>query len=121
MTDVKKAITCTYFTLTTLTTIGFGDLKPMNTNERVFSVLNLLFGVMIFSAILGSFMDMLEKMHQSTNDGNNLEKFFGMLKSFNGDRPINEKFKYGIESYFNYIWINNRNNIIETKSDISIF
>ncbi|CEM37368.1 unnamed protein product [Vitrella brassicaformis CCMP3155] len=43
-----------HFTLTTMTTVGYGDIQPITHAERVFTVLFLLSAVAVFGATLGS-------------------------------------------------------------------
>ena len=45
-------IISTYFSLTSLTTIGLGDYRPTNSLERFVCAFILLFGVSIFSYIM---------------------------------------------------------------------
>lgn len=45
-------IVSTYFSLTSLTTVGLGDYRPINNNERIVCTFILLFGVSIFSLIM---------------------------------------------------------------------
>jgi len=42
-----------YFSFTSLTTVGFGDYNPRSNVERLFISFGLLFGVAIFSYIMG--------------------------------------------------------------------
>jgi len=49
----------TYFTFTTLSTVGFGDFNPKSDGERVLTIVILLFGVAIFSYIMGNFISIL--------------------------------------------------------------
>jgi hypothetical protein len=46
-------VTMVYFTFTSLSTVGFGDLNPRSNSERILTAVILLFGVAIFSYILG--------------------------------------------------------------------
>ena len=48
-----------YYAITTLTTIGFGDLSPQSVQERIVASVILMFGVAIFSFIMGQFIDIL--------------------------------------------------------------
>jgi hypothetical protein len=48
-----------YFKFTTLATVGFGDYYPESTFERGIYFAVLLFGVAIFSFIMGNFMTIL--------------------------------------------------------------
>ena len=52
-------ITVTYFTLTTLSTVGFGDYAPRSDLERACGAFVLMFGVAIFSKFLGDFIDII--------------------------------------------------------------
>ena len=45
-------IVSTYYSLTSLTTVGLGDYRPINNTERVVCTFILLFGVAIFSLIM---------------------------------------------------------------------
>jgi len=50
---VELVIISTYFSLTSLTTIGLGDFRPVSSLERLVCAFILLFGVSIFSFIMG--------------------------------------------------------------------
>jgi hypothetical protein len=45
-----------YFSFTSLSTVGFGDYHPVNNPERIFIALSILIGVIVFSLILQNFM-----------------------------------------------------------------
>jgi len=75
-----------YFAFTSLSTVGFGDYHPRSNLERFVCAWILLFGVAIFSYIMGNFIDILQqfkKFHEDLDDGDNLMKFFGTLEKFN--------------------------------------
>jgi len=48
-----------YFAFTSLSTVGLGDLNPRSDFERIFMAFMLLFGVAIFSYIMGVFIEIL--------------------------------------------------------------
>jgi hypothetical protein len=56
----KRTIVMTYYAFTSLSTVGFGDYNPRSDFERIFIALMLLFGVAIFSYIMGNFIEILE-------------------------------------------------------------
>lgn len=43
-----------YWALTTLTTVGYGDITPTNNPERLYSLLALLIGALVFATMLSS-------------------------------------------------------------------
>ena len=48
-----------YYAFTSLSTVGFGDYHPRSDEERVLCAFILLFGVAIFSYIMGNFIEMI--------------------------------------------------------------
>lgn len=47
--DVELYIVSFYFTVTTIVTVGYGDITPKNSGERVICILLMLIGVISFS------------------------------------------------------------------------
>jgi hypothetical protein len=58
--DMRKVIILLYFSFTSLTTVGFGDYNPRSDAERIFIAFGLMFGVAIFSYIMGQFIQVVE-------------------------------------------------------------
>jgi heme/copper-type cytochrome/quinol oxidase subunit 4 len=52
-------ITSFYFTITTFSTVGYGDISGQSVNERFFSVFIEIFGFVVFSFAMGNFINML--------------------------------------------------------------
>ena len=68
-------------------------------------------GVMVFSYIMGNFVDMIksyEIMNSDIDDGDNLSKFFGLMKKFNKGKEINEDLKKRLEAYFSFRWMEDK-------------
>jgi hypothetical protein len=62
--------------------VGFGDYNPRSDQERLFIAFGLLFGVAIFSLIMGNFIEMIGQIKESNaidGDGDELARFFGVL------------------------------------------
>ena len=105
------ALISLYYSFTTLSTIGFGDFHPKDDVERIFCAIIMVGGVMVFSYIMGNFVDMIknyEIMNSDIDDGDNLSKFFGMMKRFNKGKDLNSELKKKIEDYFAFRWQNDK-------------
>ena len=66
---------------------------------------------MIFSYIMGNFIEMIDSyklMNSEPDDGDNLSKFFGLMKKFNKGKAISDDLTKRMEAYFQYRWANNR-------------
>ena len=71
----------------------------------------LLFGVAIFSYIMGNFIDILSQAQNysaSLDDGDTLTKFFGIIQKFNLEKPLEPELKKRIEAHFDYRWENDK-------------
>lgn len=83
----ESLVIAMYFAFTSLSTVGFGDYHPRGNIERIFGAFMLLFGVAIFSYILGIFREIIEEVgtfNADLDDGDNLARFFGVMRHFNG-------------------------------------
>jgi len=68
-----------YYSFTSLSTVGFGDYNPRSNPERLMITFVLLFGVAIFSYIMGTFIEILgnfSKLRAELEEGDELNKFF---------------------------------------------
>jgi hypothetical protein len=89
---IERIVAITYFSFTSLSTVGFGDFSPTNDPERIIISVILLMGVLIFSYVMGSFTEILETFKEvdaDMEDGEGLSRFFGLIKHFNKGRLIN--------------------------------
>ena len=109
-----------YFSFTTLTTVGYGDFHPVSNTEILVWSFVLLFGVTVFSFIMGNFIEMLMNFKIVTaenEDHANLSKWFGLLARFNKGRPLPREMSTKIEAYFDYFWADDRNYSIKSEDD----
>ena len=120
----ENTLIVTYFAFTSLSTVGFGDYNPRSNIERFVCAFILLFGVAIFSYIMGNFISILDQFkdfNKELDDGDGLSKFFGVIWKFNGDRELNLTLKRQIEDYFDYKWKFDKNIAFSSDSDRAIF
>lgn len=57
--QLEQYITSCYFVLTTTATVGYGDITPLNTYERLFGMVLMLSGVLSFTFISGALSSIL--------------------------------------------------------------
>lgn len=57
----NQSIIVMYWAFTTLSTVGFGDYNPRSDGERLMCAFFMLFGVAIFSYIMGIFIEILDQ------------------------------------------------------------
>lgn len=111
-TALEKVIISCYFTLTTLTTVGYGDFVPTNNAERIFAIFIMLLGVAMFSYVMGSFTDLISSYDKKIglNDkGSDLQNWLMQLGKLNKNKPFTGDLLNKIDKHFVYFWENDRN------------
>ena len=83
----------TYFSVTTLTTTGFGDISPQSAAERLFGAAMLLCGCAMFSFIMSMYMGILTEymaynMEVGSEEGYQLIMFMQCLSKLNGNESL---------------------------------
>ena len=64
-TDVKVQYTASFYFITTIiTTIGFGDITPYNTAERIFCIIVMILGSLIFGILLAEVQQVVHQASQ---------------------------------------------------------
>ena len=58
-------ITSFYFTVTTIVTVGYGDITAQNTGERIICILLMIVGVIAFSFATGSLSSIISNYDSS--------------------------------------------------------
>jgi hypothetical protein len=53
-----------YYSFTSLSTVGFGDFNPRSDIERLVVAFILLFGVAVFSYMMGIFIEILDEFKE---------------------------------------------------------
>lgn len=116
----SRLITCMYYALTTLATVGYGDYSPCSISEKIAGSMIQLLGVSFFSVLMNNFIDVVLSM-KSTNGFNdnedNLQSWFILIKKiknqpYGGNSDISAEMKDRIESHFRYFWDNDRTAVL---------
>jgi hypothetical protein len=103
MSIYEISIVLTYYMITTLSTIGLGDLYPRTSKERIFISITILFGVAIFAIIKKIFENILlqfESLNNDFDEGESLSFFHTLLRRYNMDQELDTRFKERMWSYF---------------------
>ncbi|KAM4591843.1 potassium voltage-gated channel subfamily H member 1a isoform 1-T1 [Odontesthes bonariensis] len=60
-------ITSLYFTMTSLTSIGFGNIAPTTDVEKIFAVAMMMIGSLLYATIFGNVTTIFQQMYANTN------------------------------------------------------
>jgi len=60
---IYRLITSCYFSITTLSTVGYGDLSPVSDTEKLVGIVIMIGGVAFFSYIMGQFIEIISNFN----------------------------------------------------------
>lgn len=114
-----------YYSLTTLSSVGFGDYSPVTTAERCFIVGVFMMMLIVFSTIIdslqGYFMD-FKASFEDPDDSALLREFFKFMKRYNNGVDLDPTFVHRVEDYFERYWEDHKiNRITRDAVDKDLF
>lgn len=80
-----------YYSLTTLATVGFGDFTPRSRNEMICCIFIEIVGLVFFSRIMGSFIQIIRSYDTKLgkNDKNSeLQNWLSLLSRFTNNKAL---------------------------------
>lgn len=94
-----------YWTITTLTTTGYGDIVPINPLEKLYGILIMILSAATFSVVIGKIGAAIKKV-----DGDEQEhkEFMWNLTSYLINAAVPERVVLKAIQYMNYVWVQGR-------------
>ena len=83
----------------------------------------LLFGVLIFSFIMGEYGALLDEYKTSNEEyeeGDKLKLFFGVMRNFNDNEEIKLTMQQDIEKYFTHRWEHYKNLAFQADDEVAL-
>jgi hypothetical protein len=93
MTNMDQLIRISYYTLTTLSTVGYGDYFPLSDIEVVISLVYILAGAAFFAFIMGSFIEIISNYQSKMGRVDRitpLRNWMTLMMRFTGDKPLSK-------------------------------
>ncbi|CAD8122991.1 unnamed protein product [Paramecium sonneborni] len=112
---IDRYIVSFYWSIVTMTTIGYGDITPVNLTERLFCIVMTLISTATFAYSVNSigqiFKDMSKQSVQFKTNMNSLNKF---LKN----QKISPALQIQFRRYFEYFWSKPSQEVIQFQDQI---
>ncbi|MEM5948161.1 cyclic nucleotide-binding domain-containing protein [Spirochaetia bacterium 38H-sp] len=100
-----------YWTITTLTTIGYGDITPSSPALIMYTILIELIGAAMYGLIIGSIANLISKMDTAKiMHREKVEK----INAFLSYKHISPELQKKIRDYFDYLWDTRRGHAEES-------
>ncbi|MGL4498283.1 MAG: ion transporter [Planktothrix sp.] len=94
-----------YWSITTLTTIGYGDITPQNNIELIFTFVVMLLGVSLYAFVIGNVVAVISTLDANKN---RFRDKLGRVQSYMGERKIPRSLQKNVLDYYQYMWEYNR-------------
>lgn len=94
-----------YWTITTMTTVGYGDITPNRDLEIVVSMVVMMIGASMYAFIIGNIASLLSHLDSGkVNHWNRMETVTEYLRS----RNVPKKLVTRVREYYEYLWDRHR-------------
>mmetsp|Transcript_9796 Transcript_9796/g.34132 ORF Transcript_9796/g.34132 Transcript_9796/m.34132 type:complete len:698 (+) Transcript_9796:423-2516(+) len=99
ITPYHAYVAALYWALVTMSTIGYGDVTPTNTDERFFIIFAMLIGTSVFAYVVGSVCGIVQNMDRKNTEFYELmDSLNGFMREANLDIPL----RLQLRDYFRY-------------------
>ena len=94
-----------YWTITTMTTVGYGDITPLRNIEYIFTMIVMILGASMYAFIIGNIASLVSNIDSSKAAYRNKIDAIGQyLRSRNVPLKVNDQ----VRGYYNYLWTHHR-------------
>ncbi|MBF0117783.1 MAG: cyclic nucleotide-binding domain-containing protein [Desulfobacterales bacterium] len=101
--SISNYINSIYWTMTTLATVGYGDITPANNIQKIYAIAIMILGAGVYGYVIGNIASIIGKIDISRAHHQELvEKINAFMLSHHFPQYIEQK----VKNYFSYLWDN---------------
>ncbi|XP_041367851.1 potassium voltage-gated channel unc-103-like [Gigantopelta aegis] len=97
----SRYVTALYFTFSSLTSVGFGNISPNTNSEKIFSILVMLIGSLMYASIFGNVSAIIQRLYSGTS---RYHTQMLKIKEFIRFHQIPNPLRQRLEEYFQHAW-----------------
>ncbi|KER24828.1 hypothetical protein T265_07611 [Opisthorchis viverrini] len=114
--DKTKYFTALYFTCSSLTSVGFGNVSANTVGEKIFAICIMLLGALMHAAVFGNVTAIIQRIYARRTA---FQSRTQDLKDFVRVHRIPKPLKHRMEDFFQTMWAINRG--IDTNEVLSMY
>jgi len=100
---IPSYIDAIYWCITTLTTVGYGDIFPATDLQKILTMIAMIFGVILYGYVIGNIASLLSNIDVIKT------RFLKRIKDVNSFLSYNsvpKRLRGKVQKYYQYIWDN---------------
>ncbi|KAM8823154.1 voltage-gated inwardly rectifying potassium channel KCNH2 isoform 2-T2 [Spinachia spinachia] len=96
-----KYVTALYFTFSSLTSVGFGNVSPNTNSEKIFSICVMLIGSLMYASIFGNVSAIIQRLYSGTaRYHTQMLRVREFIRFHQIPNPVRQR----LEEYFQHAW-----------------
>ena len=105
----KSLLWTAYFISTTIISVGYGDLLPRNSSERIAVIFIIIIGTVYYAVLAGGFNNVVATLNSlAPNEDNLFDLNSWLIKLEKRFKPLSPELRKSILTHFKYYWANDR-------------
>ncbi|KAK9813287.1 hypothetical protein WJX72_011893 [[Myrmecia] bisecta] len=101
----RQYVAAIYYAMTTITTVGYGDVTAHTAAEELVAIFIMFIGVLFFGFLIGSLGDLLEKSSKAARRAAVLRSKFDDVEAWMRKRRLPREMRNEITTFYADIWV----------------
>ncbi|KAE9554421.1 hypothetical protein FO519_002349 [Halicephalobus sp. NKZ332] len=97
----SRYVTSLYFTLSTITSIGFGNVSATTDLEKIFTIIMMILGSLMYASVFGNVSAIIQRLYSGTA---RYHTEMSRLREFIRFHQIPNPLRQRLEEYFQHAW-----------------
>uniref|UniRef100_A0A061RA08 Cyclic nucleotide-binding protein n=1 Tax=Tetraselmis sp. GSL018 TaxID=582737 RepID=A0A061RA08_9CHLO len=106
-----------YFSLTTMTTVGYGDISPVYGLEFLVGFVIMLAGVMMFAVLIGSIQEIFQSACDVLKNSSALRSKLEAVDRWTEERLLPQDLRQDIRAFYHEVWVQNE----DSQREMTLF
>jgi hypothetical protein len=113
----ERYITALYWSFTTMTTVGYGDIVPFTINEKIYAMFSMIVACGVFAYTVGSIGSLVSKRNAVENA---YREQVVAVNRYMRKKELPQDLQFRVRRYLEYVWDNKKKNNLDEKEILSL-
>jgi hypothetical protein len=101
--EIPTYVNAIYWCITTITTVGYGDISPVSDLQKALTMVAMFLGVGVYGYVIGNIASLLSNIDVAKSA---FLKQMEDINSFLSYKSVPKKLKQKVHNYYQYVWHN---------------